>query len=35
MKNLKSGQRYFYKVGDLETQTFSDLKYFKAPPKNN
>jgi hypothetical protein len=35
MKNLKPGQKYYYKVGDIQTQTFSDLKFFKAPPKRN
>ena len=35
MKNLKPGQRYYYKVGDIKTRTFSELKYFKSPPKRN
>lgn len=35
MKNLKPGQRYYYKVGDIQTRTFSDIKYFKSPPKKN
>ena len=33
MSNLKPGQRYYYKVGDIKTGTFSDIKFFKAPPK--
>jgi phosphodiesterase/alkaline phosphatase D-like protein len=35
MKNLKPNVRYYYKVGDLKTNTYSELKYFKAPPKRN
>ncbi len=35
MKDLKSGKKYFYKVGDMKTKTFSELKSFKAPPKKN
>lgn len=35
MKNLKSGKKYFYKVGDIKTQTFSEIKQFKSPPKIN
>lgn len=33
MSDLKSGQRYYYKVGDIKTQTFSEIKFFKGPPK--
>ena len=25
-------KKYYYKVGDLETRTFSKIKYFKAAP---
>jgi len=32
MKNLQPLKRYYYKVGDEETGTFSKIKYFKAPP---
>jgi phosphodiesterase/alkaline phosphatase D-like protein len=35
MKNLKPSRKYYYKVGDLKTQTFSDIKYFKSPPQRN
>ncbi len=35
MKNLEPGVRYYYKVGDIQTRTFSDLRYFKSPPKQN
>lgn len=33
MKNLIPNKRYYYQVGDLQTQQFSDIKFFKAPPK--
>jgi phosphodiesterase/alkaline phosphatase D-like protein len=32
MKNLEPLKRYYYKVGDDETGTFSHIKYFKSPP---
>ena len=32
MKNLKPLTRYFYRVGDLQTKTFSPIKYFTAAP---
>lgn len=35
MKNLKPNQKYYYKVGDIQTQTFSEIKHFKAPPSQN
>ncbi len=35
MKNLEPSQKYFYKVGDLQTRTFSEIKYFKSPPSRN
>lgn len=35
MKNLKPSQRYYYKVGDIQTRTFSELKHFKSPPNKN
>jgi hypothetical protein len=35
MKNLKPSQRYYYKVGDIQTRTFSELKYFNSAPKRN
>lgn len=35
MKNLKSSQRYYYKVGDIQTRTFSEVKYFNSAPKRN
>lgn len=35
MTNLKPGQRYYYKVGDIQTQTFSEIKYFKGPPQKD
>lgn len=30
--NLEPLKRYYYKVGDDETATFSHIKYFKSPP---
>ena len=35
MKGLQAGHRYYYKVGDKNSNTYSELKYFKAPPKKN
>lgn len=35
MKNLIHQKRYYYKVGDLKTGTFSEIKYFQAPPEKN
>ena len=35
MKDLKPSQRYFYKVGDAQTNTYSEIKYYKSPPKTN
>lgn len=35
MKDLEPLKKYYYKVGDLKTGTYSELKYFKAPPKRN
>lgn len=35
MNGLNPGRRYFYKVGDLKTRTYSEIKHFKAPPKRN
>jgi len=32
IKDLQPLRRYFYKVGDDETLTFSQIKYFKSPP---
>lgn len=32
MKNLIHQKRYYYKVGDLKTGTYSEIKYFQAPP---
>lgn len=35
MKNLNPYSKYYYKVGDLQTNTFSDIKHFKSPPSRN
>ncbi len=35
MTNLTAGQKYFYRVGDHETGTFSEIKYFEGPPNVN
>ncbi len=35
MPNLKAGKRYYYKVGDIKTKTYSEIKYFNAPPNQN
>ncbi len=35
MKDLKPEQKYFYKVGDLQTNTYSEIKHFKSPPRKN
>lgn len=32
MGNLSPLKRYYYRVGDEESQTFSEIKYFQAPP---
>lgn len=32
MKDLHPLTTYYYRVGDLQTNTFSKLKYFTAPP---
>lgn len=32
MKDLAPFTRYYYKVGDTATGTFSKVKYFTAPP---
>jgi hypothetical protein len=32
MKNLEPMKKYFYRVGDLKTRTYSKIKYFQAPP---
>jgi hypothetical protein len=35
MANLTPGKKYYYKVGDLSTGNFSDLKWFTAPPNKD
>lgn len=35
MKGLKAGHKYYYKVGDKKTNTYSKIKNFNAPPKKN
>ena len=35
MINLINDKQYYYKVGDLKTNTYSEIKYFKAPPQPN
>lgn len=35
MKNLLPEKKYYYKVGDLKTNTYSEIKHFKAPPSIN
>lgn len=35
MKNLEPLKRYYYRVGDMQTRTFSNIKYFTAPPLKN
>lgn len=35
MKRLQPGQRYYYQVGDLQTNQFSEIKTFKAAPLNH
>lgn len=32
MKNLEPFKRYYYRVGDRKTRTFSKTKYFTGPP---
>ena len=32
MKGLKPLKKYYYRVGDLKTRTFSKIKYFMSPP---
>lgn len=32
LKELEPNKRYYYRVGDRETQTFSNTKYFTSPP---
>jgi hypothetical protein len=32
MKDLVPFKTYYYRVGDLQTGTFSKVKYFSAPP---
>lgn len=32
MKDLEPNKRYFYRVGDRQTRTFSKMKYFMSPP---
>jgi hypothetical protein len=32
MKDLIPNKRYFYRVGDRQTRTFSKIKYFTSPP---
>lgn len=35
MKRLQPGQKYYYQVGDFQTNQFSDIKAFKAAPGNH
>lgn len=35
MIDLEPNKRYYYKVGDDDSYTFSEIKYFKSPPKKN
>lgn len=32
MQGLEPNKRYFYRVGDRKTRTFSKIKYFTSPP---
>lgn len=32
MKDLIPNKRYYYRVGDRQTRTFSKIKYFTSPP---
>lgn len=33
LTNLEPGKRYYYKVGDEHTHTFSAIKHFNGPPR--
>ena len=35
MTNLINGKQYYYKVGDLKTNTYSEIKHFSAPPQKD
>jgi hypothetical protein len=35
MKDLEPLKRYYYRVGDRQTGTFSKIKHFTAPPLRN
>lgn len=33
LENLEPNKRYYYKVGDQHTKTFSAIKHFNGPPR--
>lgn len=33
LQNLESGKRYYYRVGDQDTMTYSAIKHFNGPPR--